>query len=297
MYCIQQRNPPVFIFGLVFGLLAPRCVVKVDCAFSGWSNWTMCSTTCDFGQQIRNRKITVEARGHGTPCMPSILRETKVCQNDPCVTPTDCVWSSWNEWDACTKDCGGGQKKRFRDIVREPRNGGKVCAAHEATEIHPCNTQDCPVILPHCEWSAWSNWELSVQNRPKCGDAQQQRTRHREITNKGAFQEQEYLDLVEACRGDQIERSTESFGQCRDCKPVNCLVTEWSSWSRCPCSALRTRHRVVARQAQCGGKLCAAAIEENEPCDPECWDNPDVNCDYSDWTSWSQKQHLFWSVN
>lgn len=110
---------------------------KVDCELSEWKKWSECDKECDGGKQTRTRTIIKDSKNGGKEC--GNLKETKKCNTNPC--PIDCKLSDWSEWSECDKECEGGQKKRTRTILEEPRNGGKKCEALE--EIERCNDNVC----------------------------------------------------------------------------------------------------------------------------------------------------------
>lgn len=123
----------------------------VDCQWSSWSKYTLCSKTCDTGTMSRNRvKSPVETFG-GRPCTGD-LEESDFCNTQGC--PRDCQWSAWTEWTPCSKNCGGGEIKRFRDISMPRKNGGEECTGPSEEESQ-CNLAECPV---HCEWNEWNEW-------------------------------------------------------------------------------------------------------------------------------------------
>eukprot|EP00455_Lapot_gusevi_P045586 TRINITY_DN5858_c0_g2_i2.p1 TRINITY_DN5858_c0_g2~~TRINITY_DN5858_c0_g2_i2.p1 ORF type:complete len:248 (+),score=44.10 TRINITY_DN5858_c0_g2_i2:50-793(+) len=68
--------------------------------------------------------------------------------------PQDCRLSTWSEWSACTKPCGGGTKTKTRTVVEEPKNGGRKCGSLTWTTW--CNQQHCPIDCKYTEWSKWS---------------------------------------------------------------------------------------------------------------------------------------------
>ena len=56
----------------------------------------------------------------------------------------DCEWGQWSPWDACTKTCGGGVKKRERVIKVKAYHGGEPCVG-ETKDTEECQTQQCPI--------------------------------------------------------------------------------------------------------------------------------------------------------
>ena len=57
----------------------------------------------------------------------------------------DCKVGNWKPWGKCSVTCGGGTKKRGREVIREAKNAGASCPGLEETEV--CNTEECPGTL------------------------------------------------------------------------------------------------------------------------------------------------------
>ena len=69
----------------------------------------------------------------------------------------DCVWNEFEEWSACTKDCGGGKRSRSRTIKTEASNGGRKCTG-VTSEQESCNTHGCKG--KHCTFFHIANYTL-----------------------------------------------------------------------------------------------------------------------------------------
>merc|ERR1719388_177766 len=82
-----------------------------------------------------------EAEGKGT--------EMKECIDRPC--PIDCVFDEWDDWGACSAECGPGEKQRSRGEKISAQHGGKVCEGADM-EIAECQVKPCPVA---CEVGPW----------------------------------------------------------------------------------------------------------------------------------------------
>lgn len=149
-----------------------------DCELSSWSAWGSCSAKCGGGVKTRERHVTKEARNDGVPC-EAVLREVGSCNPQACTHVTNCVWGEWNEWGACSVDCGGGQRNRYRHIDTMPAHGGQECVKGASAEVEECNLQTCGEVS-FCIWGGWSGWsECSVV----CGDGQQKRSRYLQVTH------------------------------------------------------------------------------------------------------------------
>ena len=53
-------------------------------------------------------------------------------------------WSSWDNWNACTKSCGAGRKTRKRECMHFASSLVRKNCTGEAIETTKCNTNECP---------------------------------------------------------------------------------------------------------------------------------------------------------
>jgi hypothetical protein len=80
------------------------------------------------------------------PC--GTLGETKQCNVEAC--EKNCVLREWTEWNACSKDCDGGTRKREKFISEEAEGSG-TCAGKwsvDRLEYKECNDHRCKVVDP-----------------------------------------------------------------------------------------------------------------------------------------------------
>jgi len=151
-----------------------NAVVKKDCE---WSNLTKkpCSATCGRGEYYTTRKIKVQAQYGGAPCEGHETevhecKDLKECAKAPAV---DCQWDKWSEWSACTK-CGG-QRKRYRNILKAPAHGGKECKDTDTSETEGClGKAEKLCEKTYCIWQAWDEWGGCSR---KCGTGKKMRRR------------------------------------------------------------------------------------------------------------------------
>lgn len=121
-----------------------------------WTQWGACDVTCGGGQRTRSRSVDQEAQGQGLTCHES-LTETQGCAQQEChaIGPkVNCEWSVWSQWGACNK-CGG-QRSRFRHVVRESANGGLPCELKASEETGKC-PRKCHESM-FCVWGHWESW-------------------------------------------------------------------------------------------------------------------------------------------
>ncbi|XP_011497655.1 PREDICTED: A disintegrin and metalloproteinase with thrombospondin motifs 9-like [Ceratosolen solmsi marchali] len=80
----------------------------------------------------------------GTLCGPD-----KWCHRGECVSrenlePVDGQWSEWGPYGECSRSCGGGIKKKYRECDNPaPKNGGNYCVG-ERVRYRSCGTRECP---------------------------------------------------------------------------------------------------------------------------------------------------------
>ncbi|XP_067933647.1 somatomedin-B and thrombospondin type-1 domain-containing protein-like [Watersipora subatra] len=53
----------------------------------------------------------------------------------------DCVVGEWEDYGSCSKPCGLGTKTRQRQVIQEPRNGGKKCPVLKENTV--CKGEKC----------------------------------------------------------------------------------------------------------------------------------------------------------
>lgn len=134
----------------------PACgdAPPVDCVLGQWSAWSSCQATCGSAQVRRERLLKREARRGGQACQGSLV-DIKDCDLPSCPSPppVDCLYGEWGSWGACTQE--GGQRNRFRHILRQARHGGKACEAGAVEEMDGCPR---PQYVSFCIWAEWEEW-------------------------------------------------------------------------------------------------------------------------------------------
>ncbi|CAE7923300.1 HMCN1 [Symbiodinium necroappetens] len=228
----------------------------VDCSWGEWSNYALCSKTCGGGQMERTRESNPELYG-GKPC-DGLARESTPCNTQGC--PQDCEWGQWTTWTPCSKECGGGSIKRFRDVVVKRAFGGDPCVGASEEEAG-CNFDVCAV---HCEWNDWEAWSPCPAT---CngGVRSKSRTRKQEASAGG-----------KPCAGNRTETERCNSQPC----PVDCSFELWQEWGDCSASCgVGSRFRTRVKKAELyGGAPCQDVMWEVGECsNPE----DDINCPYS----------------
>lgn len=246
----------------------PRC--PVPCAVGPWSEYGACSAQCSGGERVRTRPVTVAPLHGGQPC--PVLVDSAACNTAACTggTPQDCVLGPWSDYSECSAACGSsGRRSRTRAVVVPAANGGAVCGP--MVESHPCNTQDCP---QGCHVSAWSEWSGCSAT---CGGGKQGRMR---------FVLSEPQHGGQTCGALFEERDCNAQTCAAGTLAVDCVVSQWSSWSECDSSCgggeqVRTRSVVVPRSGT--GEACAA-LRDTRACNTH---GCPVDCVLSPWSEFS----------
>ncbi|XP_033738097.1 SCO-spondin-like isoform X2 [Pecten maximus] len=219
----------------------------IDGIWEMWSNWTMCSLTCNNGTQTRNR--TCNGPFHGGAKCEGPEDDMRLCNSFFC--PVDGVWDTWTNWTECSHSCGRGSKYRQRECIG-PFHNGSECEG-SADETMFCNPSNCPVDGLFNEWMEWGACSES------CGDGLRMRERTCDGPYNGGLN----------CSGDWTD-----IGDCnlRPC-PVDGNFTEWMEWSECShtCGGgNRTRDRECVGTMH-GGNLCEGQYNQTEGCNShEC---------------------------
>lgn len=203
------------------------CSKPKDCHFTGWGEWSACSSTCD-GIRHRSRAVAIYGKGTGKFCMGG-LKETVPCNPGPhSLLPSacqagklkDCVFGEWGGWQQCSASCGGGEHMRSRNIIAQSRRGGKPCVG-ALTEIKECARHDCGGPQPKdCVFGEWEEWGA-------CGKCSGQRKRFRNI--------KQYA--TEGGKNCELT-ATEDTADCpRFCHAKQyCGWTTWGPWGKCSSS-------------------------------------------------------------
>uniref|UniRef100_A0AAF5PJB6 Peptidase M12B domain-containing protein n=1 Tax=Wuchereria bancrofti TaxID=6293 RepID=A0AAF5PJB6_WUCBA len=250
--------------------------------WTGWSEWSECSISCDSGGKQQRKRIcqsqecigeSVDSRscfpkisscresekrnGCNVSCGDGIQDRTQICmkgQNCPsavkaerrCSKVSCAAWHEWELWSSCSTTCGSGQRSRKRQCSQV--NG---CEG-EGTQIEPCETKKCPLEI-------WGDW---LPCSASCGLG---------------FQLRERLCDGSLCASGQKQARTCNE---KDCSNGGTLLQLWSDWSDwLPCSA-SCGEGIQIRVRKCIAGNCPkldSAIDQRRcvlrPC-PE-------------WTSWS----------
>ncbi|XP_065052775.1 thrombospondin type-1 domain-containing protein 7A-like [Rhopilema esculentum] len=215
--------------------------------------------------------------------------------------PFDCKLSSWSAYTPCSRKCGSGVKTRFRTIVQEATHGGQMCAVangeKQISETVPCLERQCFNFV----WKAdpWETCQITNQTRSRvtqCGTGFHTRKVYctdSRFSGRRARVNDSFCDAKEKpatkdsclmyCPGDCVVGQWTSWSRSqrnaltRECDvtcPFDCKLSSWSAYTPCSrkCgSGVKTRFRTIVQEATHGGQMCAVAngekqISETVPC-------------------------------
>jgi len=251
---------------------------SVDTQLTDWSAWSECDKTCEGGQKVRRRKVSMPSTPGGATSNAS-LKEVASCNIGPCdfESPRDCKFKEWTSWSECSAECGTGFKRRTRSVL-EPADRGDGCEGSLVT-VAECHGESPECTRQDCRWGNWTDWSACSCS---CGGGHKRRSRRVEVhpAHGGAACSPEDKEEVAPC-------STEPCGD-------GCVDGEWGEWMEwTDCSAsctggFRSRQREVKVQPSECGKPVTGLREEFALCEslPPCANETD--CQLSAWSSWSE---------
>ncbi|PIK61787.1 putative SCO-spondin-like [Apostichopus japonicus] len=247
----------------------------VDGNWAPWSAWWTCTKSCGGGSQTHTRTCTNPAPVWGGLDCGGESEETTGCNTNPC--PIDGGWGSWDDWSACTVQCGGGgtrQRIRYCDDP-SPEYGGDYCVG-DSYETESCGEQSCKVDGNWAQWSSWN--ECSVT----CGFGVTSRNR--------TCSDPSPTSGGRDCPGHLI---VNNYYQAEDCMellecPVDGGWTEWPPWTNCSelCGGgFQFRNRSCSNPPPSSdGADCHGNTTETRECNVQ-------PCGDGGWTEWSP-----WSI-
>ncbi|GAB1300235.1 Semaphorin-5B [Apodemus speciosus] len=264
------------------------CPVRnMNGAWTAWSSWAQCSTSCSIGFQVRQRSCSNPAPRHGGRICVGKSREERFCnENTPCPVPI--FWASWGSWSKCSNNCGGGVQSRRRSC--ENGNSCPGCGV----EFKTCNPEACPEVRRNTPWTPW----LPV-NVTQGGARQEQRFR---FTCRAPLPDPHGLQFGKR-RTETRTCPADGTGACDTDALVEDLLRSgstsphtlsggwatWGPWSSCSrdCElGFRVRKRTCTNpEPRNGGLPCVGDAAEYQDCNPQACP---VRGAWSCWTAWSQ---------
>jgi len=264
-------------------------LIEADCTVTPWSDWQLCSKTCNGGQTYRTREIEQPKVlvAVSVACTQN-LTETRPCNThifSHLIVGRNCHASKWAEWGACSAKCGNGHMERTRQLLRLAHSGGFACGSQDTprldaldnsnitnfdlTTYKSCSAPAC--ISVDCVWKDWSDWSECSK---KFGGGQQGRSR----------------TFLEHKVGTGQDCDPKNSSQ--EIRPCNTDHIEWQDWGPCSVSCgegIRTRSREPkTRPNECGNPLEGSLIMYDKCVLKSCHHSILIeDCSFSAWAQWS----------
>uniref|UniRef100_A0A4W4HJ75 Thrombospondin type-1 domain-containing protein 7A n=1 Tax=Electrophorus electricus TaxID=8005 RepID=A0A4W4HJ75_ELEEL len=311
------------------GYIEEACIIPCpsDCKLSEWSNWSRCSKSCGSGVKVRSKWLREKPYNSGRPC-PKLdhvnqVYEVVPCQSDcgqyiwvaepwsvwkvsnvdlkencgegvqtrkvrcmqntidgpsdpvedylcdpeemplgaresklPC--PEDCVLSDWSPWSQCPLPCStNNTRERTASRIRQPGES-KQCPSTTEQESCTLNTNCFHYSYNITDWST-----CQLSERAVCGSGI--KTRMLDCVRSDG----KSVDL-RFCEELNLERKWQMNASCVVECPVNCQLSDWSSWSECShtcgLAGKLWRRRSVVQASQGDGRPCPSQLEQWKPC-------------------------------
>lgn len=242
--------------------------------------WAPCSVSCGGGVTFRHRRVALTANHCGKEPVGLNLELSFCNVGLACDLPTDCEFTSWEMWSACSASCNGVMH-RSRRVAVYGRSTGSYCMGG-LTETFPCNPgldeeapQECqPEPVVDCAFSPWVDWTpCSVS----CGGGEHTRSRSILVQASGGGQ---------VCNGNLAEMQECGRKRCYEPPATDCIFGDWEDWGACgKCSGEMRRLRNIVQYASNGGAPCnLTAVEEAKACPRAC--HAKEYCGWTDWGDW-----------
>jgi len=284
----------------------------VDCVLSAWSKYGDCTAKCGTGVQRKMRSIMTARLAGGKPC--GALQAAKGCNTQAC--PVNCVVSAWTKSactrtcgtgvltetrTATTKAANGGkacpklsQQAKCNTFCCAgtfgPAGRCKPCPVNTANPLHSSNGKFY-AFCDKCVGGTYSSAGAKTCN--KCGPMQySNKGTGCFACKKGQFQASAGSTKCLHCAAGQFVNQGKG-ATCITCpagqwtngnagslvcvpKPVACVLSKWSAWSKCTKScgfgrATRTRREIISPR---NGAFCAAKTQHmicnNRACPVDC---------------------------
>jgi len=246
----------------------------------------------------RTRSILKLPQGQGRLCPVLAKSDILPCNTQLCAKEcVDAVWDAWSSWGKCSSSCEGGVAQRHRSVLREADDCGHPPVG-DFSEWMPCNQAVSCHPTQDCQWGQWGLWTDCS------GTCFGQSSRSRNIEAPGAGGGLTCEGPSQQTKQCNPDRGKEPPGPCKPKEPVNCQLSQWSTWETCSTtcgSGYQSRSRTVLQPPAHGGKACERVYEKGkqiaslttlaqvQTCTVQaCIVVPAVDCLLSSWSEWGE---------
>ncbi|XP_060079617.1 scavenger receptor cysteine-rich type 1 protein M130-like isoform X3 [Ylistrum balloti] len=258
------------------GQESEECTAGIICPIDGqwglWTEWTVCSVSCENGTRTRSRQCNNPAPAHNGRLCPGDKQTSEDCTVG-ITCPIDGQWGSWNTWTSCSVSCENGIRIRYRQCNNPaPAHNGLSCWGDNSNEEECSSGIMCPIDGHWGQWNGWTPCSVSCENGT--------RTRSRQCDNPVP------VHNGRPCSGEVHDSEECDAGiVC----PIDGQWTAWNSWSPCSVSCedgTRTRSRQCLDPAPAhGGLYCPGDQHDTERCSSGIM--CPVDGQWGSWLSWT----------
>eukprot|EP01128_Nolandella_sp_AFSM9_P003188 TRINITY_DN1371_c0_g3_i3.p1 TRINITY_DN1371_c0_g3~~TRINITY_DN1371_c0_g3_i3.p1 ORF type:complete len:568 (+),score=136.54 TRINITY_DN1371_c0_g3_i3:33-1706(+) len=109
----------------------PCDTAPASCVPQPWGEWNACSASCGGGTRERSRANLGQGECEVIP------PEVEACNEQACVSQTDCVMDEWGPYSECS--CSSSLRTRSRTVLVTPSANGLPCPSSTETDSCECS--------------------------------------------------------------------------------------------------------------------------------------------------------------
>eukprot|EP00931_Biecheleriopsis_adriatica_P045141 TRINITY_DN25872_c0_g1_i1.p1 TRINITY_DN25872_c0_g1~~TRINITY_DN25872_c0_g1_i1.p1 ORF type:complete len:1608 (-),score=170.55 TRINITY_DN25872_c0_g1_i1:154-4899(-) len=256
----------------------------VDCKWSDWYDWSVCSASCDGGTKRRERNVAVAPQHGGKLCAPNEASELAPCSTMSC--DEACLngeWASWSGWTECSATCNVAYKSRRRDVAVQPSHCGKPAVGFRE-EFQKCINLPACNVKQDCQMSEWGEWS---QCSCHCFGIRERNRAIAQFATEGGKSCNGTVKEIIPCNPAEGEEPRKECGKAK--RRTDCVLADWAEWSLCSrtCGGgQKERKREIELPSAHGGTPCNDSLGEILPCGVEAC--PTSSCHDCVWGEWGQ---------